>query len=168
MFITYQISERQSGKTTSAIQLAEQDDNNYIICHDIYYKTHFLRTNIKINFIKRNNIGSLRGSKMNKLIIDEYYYFDNKQKLYNEINSVRHNIKELVILTSIELKINKEIFDFVKEYKYDYPNLIELYETKFNEKPTKDIINEINWLKYDFITDKYTKIITGLTTELFK
>mgnify|MGYP006965303323 CR=1 FL=1 len=146
------ILPRQSGKTKMGIYefLKDPDNTIYIVYNNqakdfIIERIGFLSKNI----ITHNNIkNKLRSKRIKKLIFDEYMFFDNKEEIYNIVNTL--NIEELYIFSSSNKLYSNDIFEYLKEnkFKYNLNHLVENY--KYKSEHTRDEIYE---LYYNFITD---------------
>jgi len=163
------ISNRQSGKTNKALyEFSKNPENSVFI-------THSQRENIRYELFKKhkNKIftqdSNFRGIRVDKIIVDEYMLFSEKQKirLYHELQQI--GASEIYIFTTLDKIYNKYIFKFVVECKKstyqpnieNFENYIKMNNVDFTlkEDNLKVVENEINSLYNNFITDPDCKII---------
>lgn len=163
------MSPRQSGKTDKALYEYLKDPENTIFISP--NMTCSEKTRRKINGDKRNFMSfdnlerKLVGRRPKTLILDEYMKWDRKITLNRVINHI--NPERLLIFSSSDKLYRKDIFEFVKKYKYQM-NHIDLSFKFFEENPhlmiqknktNLDNPNQIGELYFNFITDEDTVLI---------
>ncbi len=149
------IQPRQSGKTTKAMYEFVKDPDNTIFvthCYDAIKYIHNRIDGKTKNFTSANQFhNNIIGKRPKNIILDEYMLFENKDKIYKDINRIQ---PENVYIFSTSNKVyNKKIFDIVKENKrtMSYTDLIENCD--------RYDANEIYELYYNFLTDYDTILI---------
>jgi hypothetical protein len=166
MKITFFLSNRQSGKShLASYEFLKDPEHNLLITLNRKNAEHF-----KFYKQNKNNIISCNssekffcGKKYKKVILDEYLFFDinNRIRLYDILPQIT---KKILIFTSSSTLYNKDIFNFVKEYKQDVQiNNISRTDISMLINKTglerKIVINLVNDLICNFITDPCTNLI---------
>jgi len=163
------LQPRQTGKTINAIyEFLKDEENSLFVTHN-FNNINNITSNYKLsknNFVTYKNLEQkLIGRRWKNIILDEYLFFDDKIKLYELIKS---NLKycNLFIYSTANKVYNKEIFEFVKEFKkkYNFDEVVDLYN-KFIKESTSDIIKEIKELYFNFLTDKDVILISKYKLE---
>lgn len=156
MIIEYNAMSRRSGKTYNAKELYKQLSNSLMIIRRLNDSRHFYYDIDDICSVKQINNSFLNGSNYDNIIIDDVEINnDTYIELIRYCSIVKCNI---YIFTTIEKSYNVDHFNFIKICKLDSLTEHECL-TRFINKYGHDEINSFNNLYYNFITDKYTKLI---------
>ena len=165
MNIYFNISPRQSGKTDKAIyEYLKDKDNTIFVTHNMHMVQHLLDLTgePRRNFVSTNSF-ELRiiGKRPKNIILDEYLFYKNKDKIYNLCHMVAP--ENIYVFTSANKTYSRVLFELVKDNKQymSFNSLLDL----FNRTHVCDYMNdarlELYDLYYNFITDKNVKIFDG-------
>jgi len=163
---TFMMQPRQTGKTTIAVYEFLKDPEHTLlvvpnqrmvdhIIHDI------LRGDGKYKW-KTNIFSSFRFEQLphiysntHRIILDEYMFFDNKELIYKQIQSLSNALDELLIFSTSNKQYKKTLYEFCKNAKY--------HDFSFNYLlPTASkycFEEDFNELYYNFLTDPDTTVI---------
>lgn len=158
------ISNRQSGKSTIAKYefLKNPEETIMICCKKQMINGELLKYK---NILTQNN--EIRSFKVKRLILDEYFFFSekNKKRLF-ELTTKDYPFEEILIFSTPNKIYNEKLLNFVREH---YPiNDINQLHQQFIEEAYPDgistnlesaLYDEITELSYNFIANPYFKII---------
>lgn len=160
---TFYIQPRQTGKTTKAVkEFLESPDENLLLVHNKHRANDLEK---KYNINHKNIIGYVgehifHGRQINKLLIDEYLFFKDFQKLYRIIteNSFYNEIK---VYSTSNKKYDKRLLNIIKKYKdiFDYVTLFEICSFVFKEFNCDITIEIFNEHYNNFLSDSDCVII---------
>lgn len=155
---------RQSGKTQKAIYeyLKSPEDSLFVCCNSscFDYINELSYENIKNICTSNQYINDIKYSKFKNIILDEYLYLENYQKLTEVVNE-NSNIENVYIFSS-PVKIYKTtLYQFVLMYKACGPfsELCEFFTKHFNCEIDNILRDELSELYYNFLTDDDCKLI---------
>lgn len=171
------LEPRQTGKTTKAIfEFLKEPDTTLFVTHNNEMVKHVqglsgIRRNICTaeQFIQPD---FTRSKKIYKVIMDEYLFFNKKEKVYNKFSSCPSlsDVKELLIYSTSDKIYDRKMFDFVVDYKKRFSHTFNdlMYSYIVERVRAKDIPScynnnlepQLSDLYYNFLTDSTTKIIT--------
>jgi hypothetical protein len=179
------IEPRQTGKTTRAVyEFLKEPETTLFVTYNMGGVKHIrelLGKQYQYRF-EQNICTSeqfiqgefLRGKRFTKVILDEYLFFNKKDKFYKHFYSFPtvENVKELLIYSTSNKIYDRRLFDFVVENKkksgWGLPQILGFYINEVlnihNAPPTqlKIIESELSDLYYNFLTDHNIKIVTTL------
>lgn len=162
------IHPRQTGKTDKAIyEYLKDPENTIFVCCNSEMKNYVCnRIGIppKNKYITydENFLSFTKGRRIKNLILDEYMFFKNKEKIYEVVHYL--SPENIYVFSTSNKMYDNEIFEFVKKEKqenWSIKSILDSYKkTKYKfyedwEKAEEEIID----LCYNFITDPDTILI---------
>ncbi len=150
---------RQSGKTSKAKYEYLKDPENTLYVVGDSKTAQRIKEQIRsknANIISCHNF-DLRGRNQKNIILDEYMFFPNKDKVYKEIMRNQVNIDNVYIFSTSNKTYSRYLFNLVKENKkyFSFDEIVEKYEGVM----TKEIKKEIHDLYFNFLTDADCRLI---------
>lgn len=167
------LQPRQSGKTTKALYEYSKDPENTIFV--AFNRDNADRACKSIGGDRKRFLTaerfmySMRGYHIKNIILDEYMFFPNKKEIYDTIHI--HNPENVYIFSTSNKMYDEVLFKLIKHLKVrmSLQSIIDLIKDILKTPLLANgVIDELNELYYNFLTDPDTILIDHFDKRLVR